>query len=173
MFNTFLLLHHLIYKMLCQKDLEKPPSQCTSNCKSINIANIGIRFCVLKFSKEDCFYTSFSLYIPIWRALYKRFESLTSKRMSKGKSRNIANIGIQSYITKFSQKCFILSVYCTALCTERFEPPPLLGTSKKILGHTTNINIQSYNSKFSEKLSKRNLRWLPSQNMLKELGYIL
>ena len=25
------------------------------------------------------------------------------------------DIGIQSYITKFSQKCFILSVYCTVL----------------------------------------------------------
>ena len=88
------------------------------------------------------------------RALYEReFEPPTSQSMSKEKSRNIANIGIQSYITKFSQKCFILSVYYTALCTEHFEPPPSLSTSKKKLGDIANINIWSYNFnfKFSEK----------------------
>ena len=86
------------------------------------------------------------------RALYKReFEPPTSQSMSKEKSRNIANIGIQSYITKFSQKCFILSVYYTALCADRFEPPPSLSTSKKKLGHIANIKIWSYNLKFSEK----------------------
>ena len=86
------------------------------------------------------------------RALYKRgFEPLTSQSISKAKSRNIANIGIQSYITKFSQKCFILSVYYTALCTDRFKPPPSLSTSKKKLGHIANIKIWSYNLKFSEK----------------------
>ena len=62
----------------------------------------------------------------------------TSQSMSKEKSRNIANISIQSCITKFSQKCFILSVYYTALCTERFEPPPftelcyMQGAQKKL-----------------------------------------
>ena len=65
--------------------------------------------------------------------------------MSKEKSRNIANIGVQSYITKFSQKCFMLSVYYTAQCTERFEPPPSLGTPKKKLGHIANIKIWSCN----------------------------
>ena len=85
-------------------------------------------------------------------ALYKRgFEPPTSQSMSKEKSRNIANIGIQYYITKFSQKCFILSVYYTALCSERFESPPSLSTPKKKLGHIVNINIWSYNLKFSEK----------------------
>ena len=80
---------------------------------------------------------------PMCRALYKRgFEPPTSQSISKEKSRNIANIGVQSYITKFSQKCFILSVFCTALCTERFEPPHYsLSTSKKKLGQITNINI--------------------------------
>ena len=52
---------------------------------------------------------------------------------------------MQSYITKFSQKCCILSVYCTVLCTERFELPHSWSTSKKKLGHITNINIWSYN----------------------------
>ena len=88
----------------------------------------------------------------MYSALYKRrFEPFTSHGISKEKSRNIANIAIQSYITKFSQKCFILSVYCTALCTERFEPPHSLSTSEKKLGHIININIWSYNLKFSEK----------------------
>ena len=72
------------------------------------------------------------LYCPMCRALCKRgFEPPTLQSMSKEKSRNIANISIQSYTTKFSQKFFILSVYYTALCTERFEPPPSLSTSKK------------------------------------------
>ena len=63
--------------------------------------------------KEDTFLL---LYCPMCRALYEReFEPPNSQSMSKEKSRNIANIGIQSYITKFSQKCFILSVYYTAL----------------------------------------------------------
>ena len=86
------------------------------------------------------------------RALYKRgFEPLTLPSISKEKSRNIPNIAIQSYITKFSQKCSILSVYCTALCTERFEPPHSLSTSEKKLGHIAAINIWYYNLKFSEK----------------------
>ena len=85
------------------------------------------------------------------RELYKRrSEPHTSQSISREKSRNTANIGIQSYIAKFSQKCFILSVYCTALCTERFEPPHSLSTSKKKLGHITNIHIWSYNLKFSK-----------------------
>ena len=97
-------------------------------------------------------YTSSLLCCPMCRALYKRgFEPPTSQSISKEKSRNIANIGMQSYITKFSQKCCILSVYCTVLCTERFELPHSWSTSKKKLGHITNINIWSYNLKFSQK----------------------
>ena len=85
-------------------------------------------------------------------ALYKRgFEPPTSQSMSKEKSRDIANIGIQSYIAKFSQKCFVFFVYYTALCTERFEPLPSLGTSKEKIRHIANIKIWSYNLKFSEK----------------------
>ena len=81
-------------------------------------------------------------YCRMCRALYKRgFEPPTSQSMSKEKSRNIANINIQSCITKFSQKCFILSVYYTALRTERFEPPPSWSTSKKKLGDIVNFNI--------------------------------
>ena len=59
MFNTFFLLHHLIYRVLCQKDFEKPPSLRTSKDKSRKIGNSVICFYVLKFSKENCFTISF------------------------------------------------------------------------------------------------------------------
>ena len=81
------------------------------------------------------------LYLPMYRALYKRrFEPPTSQSMSKEKSRNIVNSGIQSYITTFSQKYFTLSV--NALCTERFEQPLSMSRSKKKIAH---INIWSCN----------------------------
>ena len=122
------------------------------------------------------------------RALYKRgFEPPTSQSISKEKSRNIANIGIQSYITKFSQKCFILSVYYTALCTERFEPPPSLSRSQKKLGHIVNFNIWSCNLKFSEKTvlyfhftelcyiqgARKKLKIAFFTDILKDFGYML
>ena len=53
------LLHRLIYRVLCQKDFEKPPSYRTSKGNSGNIANIAIYFYVLKFSKENSFTLSF------------------------------------------------------------------------------------------------------------------
>ena len=81
----------------------------------------------------------------------RRLWNNSSQRISNEKLRNIVDIGIQSYVTKFSQKCFILSVYCSALCTERFKPLRSLSTSKKKLGHITNINIWSYKFKCSEK----------------------
>ena len=52
MFNTFFLLHRLIYRVLCQKDFEKPPWERTSKDNSGTIPNIVIRFYVLKFSKK-------------------------------------------------------------------------------------------------------------------------
>ena len=55
MFNTFFLVHCLIYSVVSQKGFEKHPSQRTCNDRSGNIANIGICFYVLKFSKEDSF----------------------------------------------------------------------------------------------------------------------
>ena len=80
---------------------------------------------------------------------------------------------------------------CTALYTERFEPPQSLSMSKKKLGHIANLNILSYIIvlfyfilNLVEKLFyktvcamcrvlERTLRQLPSYNMLKDLGYIL
>ena len=60
MFNTFFLLHCLIYSVLSHKDFEKHPSQRTSSKDgSGNIANIGICFYVLKFSKANCFILPF------------------------------------------------------------------------------------------------------------------
>ena len=124
-------------------------------------------------------YTSFLLYCPMCRALYKRgFEPPTSQSISKEKSRNIANIGMQSYITKFSQKCCILSVYCTVLCTERFELPHSWSTSKKKLGHITNINIWSYTQKpYFLKIKKfsffKNIFILKSRFNFKMYGFLL
>ena len=90
--------------------------------------------------KEDTFLL---LYCSMCWALYEReFEPPNSQRMYKEKSRNIANIGFQSYITKFSQKMF--HTFCLLHC-------PSLRTSKKKLGDIPNINIWSYNFKFSEK----------------------
>ena len=54
MFNTFFLLHRLIYRVLCQKDFEKLPSERTSKNNLGTIPNIVIRLYVLKFSKENC-----------------------------------------------------------------------------------------------------------------------
>ena len=54
MFNTFFLLHRLIYRVLCQKDFEKLPSERPSKDNSGTIPNIVIRLHVLKFSKENC-----------------------------------------------------------------------------------------------------------------------
>ena len=63
--------------------------------------------------KEDTFLL---LYCPMCRVLYERqLEPPNSQSMPKEKPRNIANIGIQSYITKFSQKVSIPSVYYTAI----------------------------------------------------------
>ena len=45
----------------------------------------------------------------------------------------------------------MLSFYCTALSTKRFEPPHSLTTCKKKLGHTASINIWTCDRKFSEK----------------------
>ena len=45
----------------------------------------------------------------------REFEPPISQSISKEKSGTIANIGVQSYITKFSPNCFILSVYYAGL----------------------------------------------------------
>ena len=145
MFYTFFLLHRLIYRVLCQKDFEEPPSERTSKNNSGTIPNIIICFYVLKFSKENCVTVRCA-----GRSTKEGFNHLLHREFLM-KNQETANIGIQSYITKFSQKCFILSVYCTALFTERFEPTHSSSMSKKKLGHIANINIWSYNVKFSGK----------------------
>ena len=55
MFNSFFLLHRLIYRVLWQKDFEKSSSYRNSKDNSGNIGNIVIYFYVLRFSKENCF----------------------------------------------------------------------------------------------------------------------
>ena len=61
MFNSFFLLHRRTYRVLCQKDFKKHPSQGTFKDNSGNIANIVICFYVLKFSKENCITLPFYL----------------------------------------------------------------------------------------------------------------
>ena len=102
---------------------------------------------ILSLVKKTALHFLFTALSYMQGALQKRrVWKTSSQRISNAKLRNIADTGIQSCVTKFSQKCFILSVYCTALCTERFEPPHSLSTSKKKLQiqiqiHITNINI--------------------------------
>ena len=119
MLNTFFLLHRLTYRVLCQKKLWKTSffrKRLRIDQETLQIsvfASVFLSLVKKTCCKEDTFLL---LYCPMCRALYEReFEPPNSQSMSKEKSRNIANIGIQSYITKFSQKCFILSVYYTVL----------------------------------------------------------
>ena len=101
MFNTSFLLHRLIYRVLCQKDCEKPTSGRTSKDNSGTIPNIVIWFYVLKFGKENCVTV-----LCAGRSTKVAFNQLLHREFLMKKSTNIANIGIQSYMTKFSQKCF-------------------------------------------------------------------
>ena len=76
-------------------------------------SQISVFACMfLSLVKKNAFHFLFTvLYCPMCRALYKRrFEQHTAQGMSKEKSRNIVNSSSWSYVTKFSQKCFILSV---------------------------------------------------------------
>ena len=109
-------------------------------------------FYVLKFSKENCLTLPF--YCTVLDAGCSTKEGLNHLLLHTAfltKNQETFQIFLFSPITKFSQKCFLLSVYCIALCTERFEPPHSLSTSEKKLGHIKNINIWSYNLKFSKK----------------------
>ena len=119
MFNTFFLLHRLIYKVLCQEKLWKISffrKRLRIDQETLQISVFASMFLSLvkkTCCKEDTFLL---LYCPMCRALYEReFEPPNSQSMSKEKLRNIANIVVQSYITKFSQRCFIISVCYTAL----------------------------------------------------------
>ena len=55
MFDSFFLLHRLIYRVLWQKDFEESSSYRNSKDNSGNIGHIVIYFYVLRFSKENCF----------------------------------------------------------------------------------------------------------------------
>ena len=124
MFNTFFLLHRFIYRVLWQKDFEKPPSQRTSKDNSGNIANVVIFFYVLESSKENCFTLPFyCTVLYAGRSTKEGLNLLLHEEFLRKNKKNIANISIQFYITIFSQKYLTLSVYCivlyfhfTALC---------------------------------------------------------
>ena len=125
MFNTFFLLHRLIYSVVCQKDFEKTLSQRTSKDNSRNIANSVICFYVFKVIKEDYFALPF--YCTALCAGYsiKQGFSYLLHREFLTKNQETLQISVFTLTLLNLAKnllCF-LSVYCTALCTERFEPP--------------------------------------------------
>ena len=98
MFNTFFLLHRLIYRVFCQKDFPKPPSDKTSNNNSGNIANIVICFYVLKFSKEYCFTLPFYCTVPCaGRSTKKGFNHLLHREFLM-KNKETTQISVFSLI---------------------------------------------------------------------------
>ena len=106
MFNTFFLLHRLIYTVLCQKDFEKPPSERTSNSDSGNIANIVICFYVLKFSKEYCFTLPFYCTVPCaGRSTKEGFNHLLHREFLM-KNQETMQISVFNLILLISSKMF-------------------------------------------------------------------
>ena len=92
MFNTFFLLHRLIYRVLCQKKLWKTSffrKRLRIDQETLQISVFASMFLSLvkkTCCKEDTFLL---LYCPMCRALYEReFEPPNSQSMSKEKSRN-------------------------------------------------------------------------------------
>ena len=123
MFNTFFLLTVLFTGCSDKKTLKSllQRERLSITQETLRISMFASMF--LSLVKKIALHFLFTVLSYVQGAL--------QKRISNEKPRNIANIGIESYITKFSQKCFMLSVYCTALFTECFEPPYSLCMSKK------------------------------------------
>ena len=119
------LLHCLIYRVRCQKDFEKTPLQGTSKDNSGNIANVVICFYVFKFSKENCFALHF--YCTVLCAGRSTKEGLSHLLLREflRKTQETLQISVFSLILQNLVKnvSYFLSIYCTALCTERIEPP--------------------------------------------------
>ena len=96
---------------------------------------------LVKFSKENCFALLF--YYVVLCAGCSTKEGLSHILHREFLRKNQETLQISVNLVK--NVSYFLSVYCTALCTERFEH--LINW----LGHVANINIWSYNLKFSEK----------------------
>ena len=95
MFITFFLMHHLIYRVLCQKKLLKTSvfrKRLRIDQETLQISVFASMF--FSLVKKTCCKenTFFLLYCSMCRALYEReSEPPKSQSMSKEKSRNIAN----------------------------------------------------------------------------------
>ena len=120
MFKTLFLLHRLIYRrVLCQKDLEKTLSWRTLKGNSGNVANIVFCFYIVKFSKENYFALLFYCAVICAGCSIKGGLSHILHREFLRKNQETLQISV-NLVKNVS---YFLSVYCTALCTERFEPP--------------------------------------------------
>ena len=84
-----------------------------------NVANIVICFYVFKFSKENCFALPF--YCAVLCAWCSTKEGLNHIFHREFLRKNQETLQISVNLVK--NVSYFLSVYCTALCTERFEPP--------------------------------------------------
>ena len=136
MFNTFFLLHRLVYRVLLPKDFEQSPSQETSKDNSGNVANIVICFYAFTLSKENCFTLPF--YCTVLCAGHSTKEGLNHllHRDFLRKNQKTLQISVFSLVLlNLVKNVLILSVYCIVRCTECFEPPHSLITSKKKLEH--------------------------------------
>ena len=118
MFSTLFLLHRLIYRELYQKDFEKTLSRRTPKDNSGNIANLIICFYVFKFSKENCFALTF--YCAVLCAGCSKKEGLSHLLQREFLIKNQETLQISVNLVK--NVSYFPSVYCTALCTECFEP---------------------------------------------------
>ena len=75
----------------------------------------------LKFSQVKCSILSFYCTVVFTGCSAKKaLKNILFQKTFKDRSGHIANIGICSYILKFSKEdCFTVSCYCTVLCAER------------------------------------------------------
>ena len=136
MFNTFFLLHRLVYRVLLPKDFEQPLSQETSKDNSGNVANIVICFYAFTLSKEDCFTLPFCCTVLCAGRSTKEGLNHLLHRDFLRKNQETLQISVFSLVLlNLVKNVLILSVYCIVRCTECFEPPHSLITSKKKLEH--------------------------------------
>ena len=184
MFNTFFLLHRLTYKVLCQKYIEKLPPQRTSKDNSRNIANSVICFHILKFSKENCFTLSF--YCTVLCAGRSTKEGLNHllHRPCLRKNQETLQILVFSLILlnlfkNVSYFLFIALPYVQSASNHLIHCPRLRknqDTLKILIFGLIIVNLVKklfYNFLFLHCAMYRvPKRQLPSQIMLKYLGYI-
>ena len=168
MLNTFFLLHRLIF--IGQKDFR-------------NIENIVICFYVLKFSKENCFTLPF--YCTVLCAWRSTKEGLNYHREFLRKNQETLQISVFSLILLNLFKNVLYFLFIALPCGQSalnhlihsarlrknqgtLRISIILNLVQKLFYTSILLQCAMYNG-----VLERNLRQLPSQNMLKNLGYIL